>query len=107
MPENRNGETKSVNESDMQATDKRETIDAFRVAPELALHRFAENRNELKTPTREMPYFAADDFYQFRTPGVAYENGGKDGFLPDGIRSDGSTPRHMMPEDNSGIDRKK
>ena|SRR6266705_3769068 len=94
--------------NDRASLDPEPKSDKPRESPELKINRaFGPPATELKSPRRDMPYFAADDFYQFRTPGVAYENGGKDGFLPDGIRTDGSTPRHMMPEDNSGIDRKK
>jgi len=107
MSENyRNGVERPVNDPEMNGEPK---SDQYRASPQLKINHSIGPAvdGEIKSPTRDMPRFAEDDFYQFRTPGVAYENGGKDGFLPDGIRSDGSTPRHMMPEDNSGIDRKK
>ena len=95
--------------NDRASLDPEPKSDKPRESPELKINRSIGPAvdGELKSPRRDMPRFAEDDFYQFRTPGVAYENGGKDGFLPDGIRSDGSTPRHMMPEDNDGIERKK
>ena len=106
MSENyRNGVERPVNDPEMNGEPK---SDQYRASPQLKINRsIGPPDTEIKSPRRDMPRFAEDEFYQFRTPGTAYENGGKDGFLPDGVRTDGTAPRKMMPEDNQGIDRKK
>ena len=93
------------NSNDLQATDKRETIDSYRVSPELPLHRYAENRNEMKTPTRPFPYQSDDA--GMKTDAVDSKGDG----LPDNTRINAkSFPRvrigPSMLEDNKSVERK-
>ena len=104
MPENRNGESKAVNDMEtIGATDKREVIDGYRVSPELPLKRYAENRNELKTPTRPFPYMAGDAGMKSQAVD------GKGDGLPDHVGIDATTfPRVILgkvPEDNKKLER--
>jgi hypothetical protein len=44
-------------------------------------------------PTKPYIWTTDDEAYQFRRPDEAYNTGGPDGQLPDGLKTDGTYPR--------------
>ena len=104
MPDNyREGVERPVNDPEMIGEAK---SDKPREAPELKINRAGgPMATELKSPRRDMPLFADDEFYAFGKPNQLGKPGLSD-FRPTNMESDASNPRHAFDEDNSGINRK-
>ena len=68
--------------------------DKHRMSPELPMG--LEKPNPY--PTKPMIRTTDEEAYQFRKPNLAYENGGMEHELPDGLVSDGTPNRHWGPD---------